>query len=100
MLLKGQPAFRKYYGCDLALTDPTENWKYNLDNNRPVGAVSLDLSKAFNSLPLDLLLAKLESRQNVLKAVTDFPCGQWSERSATGVSSGTPMPRSLMCFWL
>ena len=33
--------------------------KFNLDSKRFVRVVSLDLSKAFDSLPLDLLLAKL-----------------------------------------
>ena len=54
-----QSAFRKYHGCDTALIDLIENWKLNLDSKRSVGVVFLDLSKAFDSLSPDLLLAKL-----------------------------------------
>ena len=36
-----------------------EEWKENSDNNFFVGVVSTDLSKAFDCIPLDLLIAKL-----------------------------------------
>ena len=47
--------------CDLLQPDhrDKDGYKYNLDSKRLVGVVSLDLSKAFDSLPLDLLLVKL-----------------------------------------
>ena len=38
-----------------------EEWKENLDNNFIVGAVLTDLSKAFNCIPHDLLIAKLSA---------------------------------------
>ena len=53
LLVSRQSAFRKHYGCDTAL-----KVKFNLDSKRFVGVVSLDLRKTFDSLPLDLLLAK------------------------------------------
>ena len=37
-----------------------ENWKNNLDN-KTVGAVFIDLSKAFDFIPYDLLIAKMEA---------------------------------------
>ena len=36
-----------------------KEWKTNLDNNFVVGAVSVDLSKAFGCIPHDLLTTKL-----------------------------------------
>ena len=38
-----------------------EEWKENLDNNFIVGAVLTDLSKTFDCIPHDLLIAKLSA---------------------------------------
>ena len=57
LLVSRQSAFRKHHGCDTAL----KLVKFNLDSKRFVGVVSLDLRKTFDSLPLDLLLAKLSA---------------------------------------
>ena len=38
-----------------------EKWKISLDSGGKVGAICLDLSKAFDCLRLDLLLAKLDA---------------------------------------
>jgi len=53
-------AYRKYYGCDSALLSSTEQWKKEIDNNKLIGLVSMDLSKAFDTLPHELIVLKLK----------------------------------------
>ena len=38
-----------------------ENWKQSLDNQKFVGTVLMDLSKAFDCIPHDLLIAKMHA---------------------------------------
>ena len=46
-----------------------ENWKQNLDQSKLVGIVLMDLSKAFDCIPHDLLIAKLNEYGLDKKAV-------------------------------
>ena len=50
---------RRGYSCEAVLLCLIEDWRNALDNKCVVGAVSMDLSKAFDMIPHDLLLAKL-----------------------------------------
>lgn len=58
-LSKVLSAFRKGHSCENVLTRLTEEWRKHLDEDKIVGAVIIDLSKAFDCLPHDLLIAKL-----------------------------------------
>jgi len=53
-------AYRKYHGCDTALLSLTEQWKKEIDDNKTIGLVSMDLSKAFDTLPHELIVLKLK----------------------------------------
>jgi hypothetical protein len=54
-------AFRKNYGCQTTLLRALEDWRKALDENKYVAAILMDLSKAFDCLPHNLLLAKLKA---------------------------------------
>ena len=59
-LSKFLSAYRKGYSCESVLLHLIEDWKGALDKNSVVGTV-MDLSKAFDLIPHDLLLAKLSA---------------------------------------
>ena len=52
-----------------------EDWKQALDQNKYVAAILMDLSKAFDCLPHDLLLLKLKTyglSENALKLMASY----------------------------
>ena len=54
-------ANRKSFSTDHVLIRLLEDWRNKLDNNNVVGAILTDLSKAFDCIPHDLLVAKLDA---------------------------------------
>jgi hypothetical protein len=60
-LLSALKKFRKGFGCQTALLKIIEDWKKALDENKYIAAILMDLSKAFDGLPHDLILLKPEA---------------------------------------
>ena len=54
-------AYKKSYNTQHLLIKMIEEWRENLDNNFFVGVVLTNLSKAFDCIPHDLLIAKLSA---------------------------------------
>ena len=52
-------AYRKGYNCQHVILKLTEYWRKSLDENKMIGTVAMDLSKAFDTMPHALLIAKL-----------------------------------------
>ena len=54
-------AYRKFYSSNNVLMKIIEDWKKHLDDGDFVGTILMDLSKAFDFVPHDLLIAKLHA---------------------------------------
>ena len=58
---KYQCEFRRGYNPQHCLVSLIEKWKKSVDNGGAFGALLTDLSKAFDCLPHELLIAKLDA---------------------------------------
>lgn len=67
-----QFGFRKYSNCEMALLAALENWYKYIDQGEFVGALLIDLSKAFDTVPHKLLLKELQDINFSCKALTWF----------------------------
>ena len=79
ILSKYQGGFRKRFSFQHSLLAMFEKWKKVLDNGGSCGALLVDLSKAFDCIVHDLLLAKLNGYgfgYNSLKLINSFLSGR------------------------
>ena len=54
-------AFRQGHGCQDTLLTLIKNWRKDLLKNHKIGALLMDLSKAFDCMPHDILIAKFKA---------------------------------------
>jgi hypothetical protein len=67
--------FRKGFGTKDALLKLLETWRSKLESGQYIGTILCDLSKAFDTLPHDLIIAKLHAygfETNALKLIHDY----------------------------
>ena len=72
--------FRKGHSAQHSLLIMIEKWKRALDENMKVGAIFMDLSKAFDTLNHRLLLAKLKAyglQPTALKQMENYLTGRF-----------------------
>ena len=70
-----QYGFRNRRGCTLQLLKVLDDWTKAIDNGLPVDTLYLDLQKAFDSVPHQRLILKLERlgiTGNLLRWIKNF----------------------------
>ena len=79
--------YRKGYNGQYALLTMIENWKKSLDNHGLAGGVLMDLSKAFDTINHELLIAKLYAYgfdKNALRLIFDYLTDRWQRTKING----------------
>ncbi len=83
--------FRKGYNAQYALMSMVEKWKLYLDKKGHAGAILMDLSKAFDTINHELLIAKLGAygfNNDALKIVHNYLSDRW-QRTKINISFST-----------
>ena len=80
--------YRKGFSTQQALISLLEKWKIVLDRKGYAGAILMDLSKAFDTLNHDLLIAKLYAygfSEESLKLINSYLTNRW-QRTKVNIS--------------
>jgi hypothetical protein len=83
-------AYRAGYSCQHVILQLTEYWRQSLDMGKTVGTVAMDLSKAFDTMPHGLLIAKLHAyglSKNACDLVISYLCDRQQRVKIQGVYS-------------
>ena len=96
--------FMKTHSCRTALLQMSEDWRNSIDNREAVGAVAVDLNKAFKAINHHLLFTKLKAygfSPHALEMMSSNLLGRQQCVSVAGVcpnfkSVKTGVPRGLL----
>ena len=83
-------AYRKNYSTQHVLIRLVEEWRKALDDGNLVGTILMDLSKAFDCIPHNLLIAKLQAygfKKNALKHIYSYLKGRRQSVKINGIYS-------------
>ncbi|MEL7079481.1 MAG: reverse transcriptase domain-containing protein, partial [Cyanobacteria bacterium J06582_2] len=86
-----QHAFRKYHSCETQLCTVVNDWSKELDKGNQVDIFFLDLEKAFDTVPHELLKSKLHSYgidKTTLNWIDSFLCHRRQQVRVEGEYSG------------
>ena len=87
---KSHKTYRKGHSAQHLLLIMIEKWKRVFDENMKVGAIFIDLSKAFDTLNPRLLLAKLKAyglQPNALKQMENYRTNRFQKTKVNSYSS-------------
>ena len=79
--------YRKNFSCEVALVSMIEKWKMSRDKGEHAGGVLMDLSKAFDTINHELLIAKLHAYGfsiDALKIVQSYLSDRWIRTKVDG----------------
>ncbi len=92
-------AYRKKYSCDHILIRLVESWKEALENDRFVGTILMDLSKAFDCIPHGLLICKLHAyglSEDACLFLSSYLCGRFQRvKVADGRGNWEPLKKGI-----
>jgi hypothetical protein len=83
--------YRKGYSCQHALLSMIEKWKMYRDKGGHAGGILMDLSKAFDTIKHELLIAKLHAygfNRDALEIIKDYLKDRW-QRTKINTSFST-----------
>ena len=87
--------FLRGHSCCSALLKLTDDWRQALDNKKDVAVIAIDLSKAFDSICHNLLLAKLKAygvHDTAIKLIQSYLSGRFQGVKCNGkVSDWLPL---------
>ena len=87
--------FLRGHSCCSALLKLTDDWSHAFDNKKDVAVIAIDLSKAFDSICHNLLLAKLKAygvHDSAIKLIQSYLSGRFQRVKCNGkVSDWLPL---------